>query len=78
MVDPVSLGAITTGLIVKAVDRAEDDAQAGDAARPTVLVTDAAPLKNLHSAMKTFSSSERMRMSVWPLPLKASACVMPR
>ena len=26
MVDPVSLGAITTGLIVKAVDRAEDDA----------------------------------------------------
>ncbi|MGO9788202.1 MAG: hypothetical protein ACLP8S_01380 [Solirubrobacteraceae bacterium] len=24
--DPVSLGAITTGLIVKAVDRAEDDA----------------------------------------------------
>ena len=26
MVDPVSLGAITTGLIVKAVDRAEGDA----------------------------------------------------
>ncbi len=26
MVDPVSLGAITTGLIVKAVDRSEDDA----------------------------------------------------
>jgi hypothetical protein len=26
VVDPVSLGAITTGLIVKAVDRAEDDA----------------------------------------------------
>ena len=26
MVDPVSLGAITTGLIVKAVGRAEDDA----------------------------------------------------
>ncbi len=26
MVDPVSLGAITTGLIVKAVDRGEDDA----------------------------------------------------
>jgi hypothetical protein len=25
VVDPVSLGAITTGLIVKAVDRAEDD-----------------------------------------------------
>ncbi len=26
MLDPVSLGAITTGLIVKAVDRSEDDA----------------------------------------------------
>jgi hypothetical protein len=26
VVDPVSLGAITTGLIVRAVDRAEDDA----------------------------------------------------